>query len=153
MKRSNKSGALYIDLPNINYSCNQTDQCLYILREPTIGCLSEEVSKPNSSTCSYVSITHYFFCHFVTYWYRWWNCNKHCWSLQSVWIKENLKKPIKRKRNLKRNDVLFLYFWWCLGFWEALWGFSELDSWAWVKKKGLMSAQYYVTAQWALVGV
>ena len=52
IKRKGINGAINIDLPNINYSCNQTDQWLYILREPTIGSLTNEASKPNPSSCS-----------------------------------------------------------------------------------------------------
>ena len=52
IKRKGINGAINIDLPNINYSCNQTDQWLYILREPTIGNLTNEASKPNPNSCS-----------------------------------------------------------------------------------------------------
>ena len=52
IKRKGINGAINIDLPNINYSCNQMDQWLYILREPTIGSLINEALKPNPSSCS-----------------------------------------------------------------------------------------------------
>ena len=52
IKRKGINGAINIDLPNINYSCNQTDQWLYILREPTIRSLTNEASKPNPNSCS-----------------------------------------------------------------------------------------------------